>query len=70
MLSWIFKLNKYIFYFFIRPPPVLKYPDSKSILFHLQEVPYGQIFNFFQGDALSARSSAHTIASYSTYISA
>lgn len=56
MLSWIFKLNKYIFYFFIRPPPVLKYPDSKSILFHLQEVPYGQIFIFFQGDALSARS--------------
>lgn len=32
MLSWIFKLNKYIFYFFIRPPPVLKYPDSKSCL--------------------------------------
>ena len=63
MLSWIFKLNKYIFYFFIRPPPVLKYPDSKSILFHyrrwtdhLQEVPYGQIFIFFQGDGLPARS--------------
>lgn len=56
MLSWIFKLNKYIFYFFIRPPPVLKYPDSRSILFHFQEVPYGQIFIFFQGDAFPARS--------------
>ena len=55
-LSWIFKLNNYISYFFIRPPPVFDLFGTNQSYFKKQEVPYGKIFRFFQGDDFPSRS--------------
>lgn len=69
MISWIFKLNNYISYFFVRPPPSFVISVIPFIPTITKEAPFMDDYLSVFREMISLRGlTDHTLMSYCTYI--